>query len=615
MIKNEERSFIYNLDILSGKPSLFISGHKNYSTIFGLITTLLILIIGIIYGVYSLFIFFFAREMSVVELSDNFMTTNLKIPIKDFLFAFNVFKLSMKIQYYWGKEINLLSGQNVTKEPLNYKYTVKLYYENPETKTVIKESYLETEYCEADKNINQNIIDKYNFTDYKKYLCISDKSNFEITINQNYNTYVDIIVSLDLNSTDGINKNKIEENKTYITVDASYLQFEMYSPNDIISNKNSSTPINFRKNYFTYELVSPGTLKKTEIITKYIDYSSDNGYIIQKLKKFNGFMIESTQTKEQKLGLDIIKTIIYNEFRLYFNGDDIASYKRIYIKLPEIIASISSVISLFITVGQILVGFLCKYYIETETMSQVFQSLLFEDSKIKLEKRNINKVKYVTDSNSSQKKLKNLTNNSNQKNKIINNRGKDSIKNINIINNEKNESNYIDDNLSKNIMVIKNNSSKEQNILQNDYNEKIDISLNNNEDNKINKKNINKINPIFYTKTFFKILRVNPNESQNKKINLHSFSYCDYFRFILNKKKNNRMKFIDKLSIFLEKTLSIEEIIQKEIYIEIAISFIELKFGKEFNSFNYMKIWLKKDNELKKLLEDEKKKIYNNKSV
>ena len=75
------------------------------------------------------------------------------------------------------------------------------------------------------------------------------------------------------------------------------------------------------------------------------------------------------------------------------------------------------------------------------------------------------------------------------------------------------------------------------------------------------------------------------------------------------------MKFIDKLSIFLEKTLSIEEIIQKEIYIEIAISFIELKFGKEFNSFNYMKIWLKKDNELKKLLEDEKKKIYNNKSV
>ena len=69
------------------------------------------------------------------------------------------------------------------------------------------------------------------------------------------------------------------------------------------------------------------------------------------------------------------------------------------------------------------------------------------------------------------------------------------------------------------------------------------------------------------------------------------------------------MKIIHKLSIFLENILSVEEIIRKTIDVEILVSFIQLKFGKEFNLVNYMKIWTKKDDELKKILEDEIKKI------
>ena len=137
MTKNRKRSFIYNLDILSGKPGLFITGHKNYSTLGGLIITLSILFIGIIYSIYALYIFFFEREMSVVVLSDNFMTSDLSISTKDFLLAFNVFNVSINLEYYWGKELNLLTGQNVSKKLLNNKYTVVLYYENPETKKII----------------------------------------------------------------------------------------------------------------------------------------------------------------------------------------------------------------------------------------------------------------------------------------------------------------------------------------------------------------------------------------------------------------------------------------------------------------------------------------------
>ena len=63
------------------------------------------------------------------------------------------------------------------------------------------------------------------------------------------------------------------------------------------------------------------------------------------------------------------------------------------------------------------------------------------------------------------------------------------------------------------------------------------------------------------------------------------------------------------MSVFLENTLSIEEIIRRAIDLEIIISFIQLKFGKEFNLVNYMKIWIKKDDELKKLLENESKNL------
>ena len=56
MDKNEKKSFIYNFDILSGKPGLFISGQKNYSSLFGLIATFLILFFSFIYALYALYI-------------------------------------------------------------------------------------------------------------------------------------------------------------------------------------------------------------------------------------------------------------------------------------------------------------------------------------------------------------------------------------------------------------------------------------------------------------------------------------------------------------------------------------------------------------------------------
>ena len=37
-----------------------------------------------------------------------------------------------------------------------------------------------------------------------------------------------------------------------------------------------------------------------------------------------------------------------------------------------------------------------------------------------------------------------------------------------------------------------------------------------------------------------------------------------------------------------------------------------MRFGKEFNLVNYLKVWMRKDNELKKILENENNAIIKN---
>ena len=66
------------------------------------------------------------------------------------------------------------------------------------------------------------------------------------------------------------------------------------------------------------------------------------------------------------------------------------------------------------------------------------------------------------------------------------------------------------------------------------------------------------------------------------------------------------MKIINKLSNYLEEELSVEEIFGRAIDMEIIIFIVQNKFAKEYNSVNYMKIWMKKDDELKRILEGER---------
>ena len=73
------------------------------------------------------------------------------------------------------------------------------------------------------------------------------------------------------------------------------------------------------------------------------------------------------------------------------------------------------------------------------------------------------------------------------------------------------------------------------------------------------------------------------------------------------------MEIAKRSSLFIENVLSAEEIIKRGIDSEITTSLIKSKFGKKFDLTEYVKALMKKDDELKKLLDDERKKMNTNK--
>ena len=49
--------------------------------------------------------------------------------------------------------------------------------------------------CEIGKNIDKELIDKYNFTEYQNFLCLSRNFDFDIIINRTHSIYIDVVVS------------------------------------------------------------------------------------------------------------------------------------------------------------------------------------------------------------------------------------------------------------------------------------------------------------------------------------------------------------------------------------------------------------------------------------
>ena len=601
MSKFEPRKFIYNFDILSGKPSIFISGYRNYSTLTGLVLTIVILLVAIYYAVYSLFYFFCKKEITVVELQDNYMTKNVSLPLNNLLFAFNVFNVSMEMEYYWGKEINLNGANAVTKVAIDHNYTVVLSYINPENEKIIDKYYLEADYCELGKNIDQEIIDKYDFTDYSKYLCINRNHNFDILINKTHYVYIDVIVSINFDNENVFDHEDLYLDKNVYISAYNYLEFQVYTPNDLVSNKDKLEPIKFRKNYYNYELLTVGEMERYDMAAKYVDYSSDNGLIFKNEKQFYGIAIDSLTKKTLDLSsVKEAKHLLYFQFRYYLNPNSIESFERTYKKLPSVLADITSIISVLFTGGNFLISFLFKIYIETQT---VFKVLRFDkdiSSKIDL-KKVMTRVCSMDISKSSTRQIDieqskkqlggvsinqpgevRLSNYFKKKRKLH----KKQKKKISIFSNPYPSVDYSSKDKSN-----KKNSNDMKNMEPNEF-------INENENKNDNKNNENDRDNKRDDKSIIK---------PEQKMVIGLLSFRDYFMYMFCRDKNYKTKTIDKFSNLLEESLSIEEIFRRAIDLQKTNQFVKSKFEEEFNSFSIMKVISNIDNTFMEILQKDRK--------
>ena len=342
---------------------------------------------------------------------------------------------------------------------------------------------------------------------------------------------------------------------------------------------------------------------------KYIDYSSDKGFILQDKEKFKGITIESVTKKSLNLSsVEMAKDLLYYHFRYYLDSNYIESYERTYKKLPTILADITSVISLLITAGRFFISYLCKIYIETQTIFKILKFDKNVPSKIKIKKVNnaknsINISKSSTrqiEGESSKKNSELISINQPQKIRISSyfkkkrkprkkNENNTGVSNLNIY--SSNDISRQDKSSQKDQINLKYTKSLKAS------NELININLGNKIDNKNNKNdNENKYNDKIDIKPGFKTA-------------LNLFSLHDYFVYIFCKNKNNKTKINDKISNLLEDSLSIEEIVKRNINLKKIIKFINSKNGEEFNSFNIMKVLSNIDNEFIEILENEGQKI------
>ena len=552
------------------------------------------------------------------------MTKKIEIPLNKFLFAFNLFNISIKYEYSLGQEISDQTMKVSLRQQINKGYGVKLSYTNPENGYVFDSHILEVEKCEVGKNIDQGLINKYNFNDYENYLCFSRNNNFDIILNQTFNTYINLVISMEVDNQSGLyNKNITFEDNVYYS-ETSMIQVEMVIADDIITNKNMSNPMKYRKKVLNYGLISFGEFEFNDIILKYVDYTSDKGIILKDLERFNAISYESYKKSTQSINIvDIEKNIIYSDYKFYFNSNYIQSYERTYKKLPEVLADITGIISSLFTIGQIIVSFLCKKYLGIEAFSTAVKDMSeLNKNNIKIKKTNENKnfQKYETNNikkndrncikkdENAKSSILNMNDIDSKNNELINMKNEKTIKtlNYNYFKHKKSKKNKGQINIINNELK-KNKSSDEARDKYRFNNNDIKID----EENNNNSSNNYSINNKKLLEILFNMLGIYTDNQNHDKHSNTSLNFNDYFISIFSSEKNNKTKLIDKISIFMENSLSIEEIISRSIYLEKISRIIKLKFEDELNSINFMEIILNSNNELKKILEDEGKKNNN----
>ena len=416
---NKVINFLYYFDIIGPIPKLYIFNKERYQSIFSLVLSLLIMILTISFILYSLINYIENDRPTVVYSKSNDENEKRKIFLKDTLLMFqftdstSVNKLNESIVYFEGEYIAVFdnaTSKNIKLNVTNCNLGVNL---NSKYEKLFKER-LKTLSYDYDQN-NKNINDFY---------CI-DSENTDIDLfyypNIGYSSiYLNII---------------FQNQNLYSPEDISIM---IIYENNLINHDNKESPITEGIAYQFIQGFSSNEHSSIDFNFQYLKYETNKGLFLDSIEYLNGMSFLNMTYLKSKQNDENNQSKIGN-IKFEFNKSNYDYYRRTYKKLQALLAEISSVVSILIEIGRLILEFSNEKKMSVDIIRRLFnvdnkyrQNKFYNNNlgteRIKLTPEKINNSFKLSDENNMyMKTAESISDEPDNKNEKI-------FKNLNIVN-------------------------------------------------------------------------------------------------------------------------------------------------------------------------------------
>ena len=369
------KSFLYKFDFIGIIPQLHIFNYDRNKTIYSSLASIIIILVSISFGIYSL-TEFINQDPIISYYKNNDFKTNRTI------FLNNTF-LMFKVEYFINNTYNF---SDIVFE--------SFYFDSHKSIDLIVES------CQLGKNIDlkyKNLIESFEKNEgqsINEYYCFNYiPKNLSLFYNpnnlNNSESGINLLVSL------------IEEENCFIEK----FNLHIITENDILDHYNKTNPI---IPYYKYDLFSYDFNSKILFLNydlQFIKYESDDGIFFKNLKSFNGIGYSGVSSIDNVSQKDYC---ILSGITFRINKSNFDNYKRNYKRLSSLLADVTSVVNLMISIIKLFSFIL----LDKKMSKEIVENLII---------RNLKKEKpktLIKQNNTLNNIFKDIENNNNDNNKF-----------------------------------------------------------------------------------------------------------------------------------------------------------------------------------------------------
>ena len=564
--------YLYSLDFLSGSKHFKAFNREKNVSLVGLLFTIILAVIIITYSTVELITYFRQINFSLISMEDN----SGKVDATKYV-GNETIVLIRFINSIYNDEGKIVE-QEIPDLLKILRVEVKQYdYEYGKSDYDIKKFTMEN----CSKYLTDNDLKKYKLPKnyLRQSLCPPVDKGLKLRWNSNGTSILNFNVYLCDNESDSNCYTKEEIDEKYKLGELSSITFGFLQEYNIIDNTNHTYPLS-TESYLTEKYIYLNGQYNCESSSKYINYVSNDGMIFTTTKYYSGFRFDDfTCNFYEKDPSDFDTALVSINYSMDMNY--LLNYIRNYEKITTIIVDITGIARIVFFIGGYCISLLSENYFSYKLFDEIFSQKYQSKNKNEINKnKDIQIYNNVSPQISSMKNIK--------KNNIKSfNRAESSNKinceNIHLKRKTKKPKTK-KEKIKKNFML-------NTNIIMNEINNDNSNNIALNKDNST----IKKIDDEKYSMILSRYLGYDINHK--KRFRFWNF-ICSQFN-----RRNNNMKIINSCAKMINNYLSLEQVINNGINIDILLTNCE---SQEFNSIDILNTII--DEDFKKTIKNIKEK-------